>query len=127
MGRVWYNARCCVWWYTIKHLPPGYLGRGVLTRLKRVCSVAIHPRREASHNVLCLAMEIPHHGVAMPATHEANVVHVDLAKEHGAALAQQPHTDVTLMSVALMPVRWKLIRMTWRNISITCFGVMVVH
>jgi hypothetical protein len=48
--------------------------------LKGVGTVVVHRLREAPHDVLCLTVEVPHHGIAMPATHEQNVYHVDLSE-----------------------------------------------
>jgi hypothetical protein len=50
--------------------------------LEGVCTVVVHHLGKAPHNGLGLAMEVSHHGIAMPSSHEPDVVHVDFPKEH---------------------------------------------
>jgi hypothetical protein len=51
--------------------------------LECIGAVIIHHLCKAPHYGLGLYVEVAHHGIAMPATHEMNVVNVDLTKEHG--------------------------------------------
>jgi hypothetical protein len=48
-----------------------------------ISSVVIHHLSKAPHDGLGLYVEVHHHDIAMPSTHEVNVVDVNLAKEHG--------------------------------------------
>jgi hypothetical protein len=51
--------------------------------LECIGAVIIHHLCKVPHDGLGLDLEVAHHGIAMPATHEMNVVNVDLTKEHG--------------------------------------------
>jgi hypothetical protein len=51
--------------------------------LECISSVVIHQICKAPHYGLGLYVEVAHHGIAMPATNEVNVVDVNLTKEHG--------------------------------------------
>jgi hypothetical protein len=74
--------------------------------LECISSVVIHHLCKAPHDGLGLYVDITHHGIAMPATHEANVVDVDLAKEHGhgAAGAKGACADIHRLDTSAMEV-----------------------
>jgi hypothetical protein len=69
-------------------------------------AIVEHSCGEFAYNGLCLSVQVPHHGVAVPAGHETDVIHIDVACEHshGAGGAKRACADVARVYSSAMEI-----------------------